>query len=220
MYHVYIISPEEKEGRIRFRSDDELRVWNNGVLAVARDGWDGGTEQYEDFILSEGVNSMTLRFEESTGGNHIAARVTDRRDAPYSDLFYALSLPNPLPTAYAVRNLPESYQAGGTVDVELLVRADPDNLPASLQITEAIPEGLTAVDAGDGQVTESEITWALTGEQVGNRSISYLLSVPPGTGKTLDFQGTVDYPGGDPGQAVFGDSVLYAAPPPPEDLRV
>ncbi len=220
MYHVYILSPEKKEARLRFRSDDELRIWNNGVLAVARDGWDGGTEQYENLILDKGINSVTLRFEESTGGNHIAVRVTDRADVPCTDLFYSLSLPNPLPAAYAVRNLPDSYRAGEIVDVQLLVRADPENLPSTVQITEAIPEGLTVVDAGGGQVTENEITWLLTGDQASVLSISYLFGVPEGSTIPLDFQGTVDYPGGDPGQTVFGDSVLYAAPAPPKNLRV
>ena len=49
VYHVYVICPDERDARLRFFHDDEIRIWNNGVLVALRDGWNDVTEQGEDF---------------------------------------------------------------------------------------------------------------------------------------------------------------------------
>jgi len=216
IYHIYVLSPEERKARLHFRNDDEIRIWNNGVVAVSRDGWDGGSEQYEDFILDKGVNSMTLRFEEREGGSHIAARITDGIDVPYDDILYALSLPNPLPTAYAMRGLPNSYEPGTTVHVQLSVRADPDNLPDTITVSERIPAGLSAADAGGGQMIDGVINWHLSNLYRGIGTISYTLDVPAGIPGPLEFEGTVDCAVS--AQEIWGDSTVYEAPSGPTNL--
>jgi hypothetical protein len=219
IYHIYIFSPEEREARIHFRHDDEIRIWNNGAVAAARNDWDGDAERSQNFVLDEGVNSMTLRFEEGGGDNYIAARVSDRDNIPYADLSYALSVPNPLPRAYAVRSLPGSYQPGGAVDVDLSVRADLDNRPDSVTVSEVIPAGLTVGNAGGGQVIGGTLNWNLTGDDVGIHTISYSLNVPGEVTGALNFEGTVSYTG-QPGQDVLGDKAVYEIPAAPQNLDV
>ncbi len=201
-WHIYVFAPEAREARLRFRYDGQLRIWNNGTVAVARDGWDCRTEQAQDFILNEGVNSMTVMLEEGGGGGYFAVRVTDREDIPYTDLSYSLSVPNPLPQAYAVRSLPDSYESPGTLNVELSVRAHPDNLPETITVSETIPEGLTVADSGGGEVRDGTLTWAFAGLQAAR--ITYSLSVPAGTTASLELAGDVN------GDDTFGDSVTYA----------
>jgi hypothetical protein len=101
-FHVYIISPDQRAARCRFRHDDEMRGWNNGSLAIQRDGWDGGSEQAYDFTLFEGINSMTFKIHEGGGGDELAIRFTDRSDAQYTDLQYALSYSDLLPQVRAI----------------------------------------------------------------------------------------------------------------------
>jgi hypothetical protein len=108
-FHVYIISPSQRDARAILRHDDEMRCWNNGALAFGRDGWDGGVEVSSDFTLSKGVNSMTFKLHEGGGGNYLAVRFTDRNNAQYSDLTYVLSYRQLLPPvlAYATPDPPE-----------------------------------------------------------------------------------------------------------------
>ena len=220
IYHIYILSPEPRDARVRYRHDDEMRLFNNGALARGSDGWDNGTEAWGNITLSEGVNSMLLRVEEGDGGNDIAARITDRNDIPYTDLCYALSIPNPLPNAYAVRDLPGSYEAGTVLGVTLSVRANPDSLPPSIDLRETIPPGLTVANAGGGQILGQTIYWNLTGQAVGIHTISYSLNVPGGTTGGLDFAGTLAYAGGPFSQGVSGENVVYEVPSAPTSLDV
>jgi hypothetical protein len=199
IYHIYILS-EEREARLHVRHDDAVRIWSNGIVVVASDSADGGIERVEDFTLVEGVNSMTLRFEEDAGYNYIGARITDRSNVPYTDLFYALSVPGgfvPSPRAYALRELPDCYDPGATLDVELSVRVNPDDRPASIEVKETIPQGLTVVDTGGGIVIieERALAWSFSGEEVDDRVIAYTLGVPEGTYGLLTFSGTVSYGG-------------------------
>jgi len=217
MYHIYIFCPEQREARLRMRFDDEVRVWNNGAVAFRSDAWDNGGEQYQNTILYEGVNSMTLRFEEGGGGNYIAARLTNRLDVPYTDLLYSLSVPNPLPNAYALRDLPGSYEAGGDVPVKLSLRANPDALPPTITIRETIPAGTEVVDLGGGQKIGNEIGWNIPGTAV--KTISYTLRVLAGTTGGLPFTGNMSY-SGVPQQGIYGENVVYEVPSAPPNLSV
>jgi len=219
MYHVYIFCPEQREARLRMRFDDEVRVWNNGAVAFSADAWDNGTEGWRNCTLYEGVNSMTLRFEEGGGGNYIAARITDRNDLPYADLLYSLSVPNPLPKAYAVRQLPASYRPGEAVEVKLSVRADTENLPASITIKETIPEGAELADFGGDPRLGNQLTWFLTPPETGIAEIPYTLRVLPDTSGALLFAGTLSY-AGVPEQAIYGDNCVYEVPAAPRDATV
>ncbi len=208
IYHIYIFSPEPRQARFHFRHDDEVRIWSNGEVAVSREGWDGGGEQSQDFDLHEGVNSMTLRFEEGDGGNYIAARLTDRNDVPFADLSYALSVRTPIAAAYGLRALPVSYASPGTVNVQVSVRANPDNLPTTIAVREILPEGVTVADDGGGTPGAGTLTWTFDG--VSSAVISYSLSVPAGSTAGLAFAGDVN------GEDTLGDTEMYAVPSAPQ----
>lgn len=114
-FHVYIISPNQRDARAILRHDDEMRCWNNGALGFGRDGWDGGGEVTSDFTLLAGVNCMTFKLHEGGGGNYLAVRFTDRSNNQYSDLRYVTSydsLPPPMnaiaqPDPYIGTTIPE-----------------------------------------------------------------------------------------------------------------
>jgi hypothetical protein len=160
---------------------------------------------------------MTLRLEEGNGGNRLAVMITDRNDVSFTDLSYALSVPNPLPLAYAVRSLPTSYQVGGHLAVELSVRADSENLSGSVNVTEAIPAGTTVADAGGGQIIRGNLSWNLADVSVS--TLSYTLNVTAGTTGGLNFAGNANYTGV-PTQQIYGDSVVYEIPAAPTNVSV
>jgi hypothetical protein len=200
IYHIYVFSPEEREACFRFRHDDSIRIWNNGTVAVSRNGSDGGLEQLSNFTLSGGINSMTLRFEDAGATNWIAAGLTDRSGVAYDDLFYSLSVPKgvvPSPRAYGLRDLPDCYEPGATVEVGLSVKVNPDDRPENIEVKEVIPLGLTIADTGGGIVIieERALAWSFTGEDVVDRVITYKLGVPGSIVGTLTFAGTVSYSG-------------------------
>jgi hypothetical protein len=98
-FHVYIISPNQRDARAILRHDDALACWDNGALAFNRTGWDGGGEVTSDFTLLAGVNCMTFKLREGGGGNLLAVRFADRSNNQYSDLRYVTSydsLPPPM----------------------------------------------------------------------------------------------------------------------------
>jgi hypothetical protein len=98
-FHVYIISPNQRDARAILRHDDAMGCWNNGALAFNRTGWDGGGEVASDFTLLAGVNCMTFKLREGGGGDYLAVRFTDRNNNQYSDLRYVTSydaLPPPV----------------------------------------------------------------------------------------------------------------------------
>ncbi len=96
-WHVYVIVPGTSPREVYFytRQDDDVRVWNNGILAFESIGWDNNAEKGPfPAVLVPGQNSITIRLDEGTGGDYMAIRVTDRNNNPYSDLTYSL-VPSP-----------------------------------------------------------------------------------------------------------------------------
>jgi len=196
IYHLYIISPENRNVIWHFRHDNGLRIWNNGVLVVVRDRGDYGQEQHQiglvsaGWALSKGVNSISLKFEEGGWANYLAVCVTDLDGNEFSDLSYSLGLPFRLADVYAVRKLPAMYEAGRPIKVELSMRVKPDATPGSVLIREKIPAGLTAADvnAPGAVVADGNITWHLVGEHVRTLALSYEVT-PGGTTRSLHFEG-------------------------------
>ncbi len=105
-FHVYIISPDQRDARALIRHDDEMRCWNNGALGFQRDGWDDGVEQALDFTLFAGVNCMTYKIHEGGGGNNLNVRFTDRSNNQYSDLRWVTSY-NALPPPVNANTFPD-----------------------------------------------------------------------------------------------------------------
>lgn len=96
-WHIYVVVPGAADREIcwKFRHDDEIRIWNNGALAVSRDGWDGGGEVSQDGILHAGINSITIKLHEGGGGDYMGVRVTDRSGNALADLTYRFT-PQPV----------------------------------------------------------------------------------------------------------------------------
>jgi len=94
-WHVYLVSeaPDDREVVFHFRHDDDIRMWNNGTLMVSRDGHDSGREYNQRGTIHAGVNAITIKLREGSGGDWMAMRVTDADDRPLADLVYSLSPP-------------------------------------------------------------------------------------------------------------------------------
>jgi hypothetical protein len=220
IYHIYIISPEERLARFHFRHDDEIRIWNNGLLVVSRDGWDSGEEQTQGFALHKGINSMALKYQQGAGGNYIAVAITDTNDQSFSDLRYSLSCGVLKGDGYAVRDLPNSYRPGETVQVTLSLRVNPNKIPPGVEVIERIPEGLTEADvsAPGATVSGGEIRWKFSGADVRDRTLSYSLNVPHGTTRALCFAGSVS--SDTTATDTAGGVTIYAVPSSPRNLEV
>lgn len=102
-WHIYLIVPGSSDRLVRFhyRTDDDLRMWVNGTLAISRNGWDNGAVLTQDGTLYAGLNAITIKLREGSGGDHMAMRVTDRSNADYTDLSYTLS-----PGSFTLTTLP------------------------------------------------------------------------------------------------------------------
>jgi hypothetical protein len=108
-FHVYIISPDQRDARAILRHDDAMACWDNGALSFNRTGWDGGGEVTSDFTLFAGVNCMTFKLREGGGGDELAVRFADRNNNQYSDLRYVLSY-DQLPPAPVAMAEPDAYE--------------------------------------------------------------------------------------------------------------
>ncbi|MDP2897209.1 MAG: carbohydrate-binding protein [bacterium] len=220
VYHIYILSSDARDARFHFRHDDEIRVWNNGVLVINRDAWDVMSDQTEDFVLEKGLNSITLKFQEAGGPNHLAVGITTLTDESWGDLLYSLGPSLVLTDVYASRSLPNSFEGGETVTVDLAVRVNPANVPVSVTVVENIPAGVPEgnVSAPGAIIAGGNITWILTGALVKHLTLSYSLTVPAATDNALRFAGTVTF--GATTVDIQGDKTVYPVPAAPRGLTV
>ncbi len=226
IYHIYIISPTDRDVQWHFRHDDEIRAFNNGVMAFGRDGWDPGSEivrfgpAAQRRGLDKGINSVTFKFHDGTGANYVAVGVTDVAGNPFTDLQYSLGLPVGIADAYAARILPDSYEPNGTVDVNLSFRVNPANTPGSVTIREVIPPGIPEgnITAPGAIISGGGITWTLSGSDVKTRTITYSFTVPAEMTQGIDFAGTVSF--GTTSADIIGEDVVYAVPSEPLYLIV
>jgi hypothetical protein len=209
VYHVYILSPEPRQARFHFRHDDEIRAWSNGVLVINRDGWDTMSDQVEDFVLDKGLNSITLKLHEAGGPSHLAVGITTLTDESWGDLLYSLGPSLVLTDVYASRSLPDSFEKGGTVNVDLAVRVNPDNPPSSITIVESIPPGVpeSNVTAPGAVISGGKITWNLTGALVKHQTLSYSVTIPAKINNALRFLGTLTF--GATTVDIQGDKTVY-----------
>jgi len=216
-YHIYIFSPEQREARLRLRHRSRVGAWNNGAKIIHRDSADSGVEQYEDFLLHEGVNSMTFKLQTFNGDNYFAVRITDRNDAEYTDLTYSLSPPPPEKDVGVSRGLPADYDPGINIEVTLSLEVAPEARIDELTVIEYIPEGLSVADPGVGSVIGNSIQWSFAGEDLQTVDIKYSLAVPSNYTETMAFLGYA-YPDKTL-EEIIGDNVLYeTAPDAPWEL--
>ena len=212
-YHIYILSPEQRSGRLRFRIYGNLRVWNNGEMLLGQSS-DGTAEHYVDFLLHEGVNSMTLKLMGRGSPEHtsyLAVRITDRNDNEYRDLLYSLS---PLPPEVDVRvsrHLPSEYRSVNELDVRLSLEVAPEATADKLTIIEYIPEGLSVTDAGGGSIVGNSIQWLLAGDDLGIPEVQYSLDLPLDYKDTIAFLGYIHQDKNL--EKIIGDSVIFEQAP-------
>lgn len=124
------------------------------------------------------------------------------------------------PPVVCARVLPSAYQAGGQIQVSLVLVVDSQQKPTDLTIAEILPSGLTVSDPGTGDTSvPGGIIWNLTGDQVQNQTLPYTLSVPADKADVIAFNGTVNYAGHE-GQAVSGAHKVAPQPASPSGLAV
>ena len=216
LYHIYIYSPQARQARLWFRAHEILKVWNNGELILSIKGWDWGNERYEDFLLHEGVNSMTFMLAvKGSGspefGNFLAVRITDRNDNEYTDLTYTLSPPLPEKDIRVRRLLPADYDPGANIEVTLSLEVPPQKTTNRLTIIDYIPEGLSIIDSSGGSVVGNSIQWSLDGDDLQTLDVQYSLDVPSGYTEAIAFLGYVYYDKAL--EEIIGDCVLHETAP-------
>jgi len=218
-YHIYVLSPENRQARFHVKHNGALRCWNDAEL-VLETKWFG--ESVADFSLHEGLNSMTFRFDGSGEGSYFAVEITDGDDQAFPDLLYSFGPSFVLTDAYAVRSVPNHYQPGGTLEVTLSLRVNPEDKPAGITVSEAIPEGVTVVDAGGGQVIGGSIHWAFSEDQVADQILIYILGIPEDVTGAMAFDGTVSFHGtvADIHEDGATGGEVYEVPAPPGMLTV
>ena len=86
-WHIYIISPDERDIYWRYESDDDTRVFVNGELQLST-GYGGGSAAGH---LNAGLNSVTIKFREGGGGDYMQLAIRRDTDGNYfDDLEYRL----------------------------------------------------------------------------------------------------------------------------------
>ena len=90
-FHTYLHVPGavSRSAYVYLRQDDDVRIWNNGELAVESLGWDNNAEKGPFAItLYPGENSLTFRLREGDGGDYMAVRFADGSGNAFTDITY------------------------------------------------------------------------------------------------------------------------------------
>jgi hypothetical protein len=81
-------SPDEREVEFRFDSDDQGKIWLNGIEVFSHTKT--FTAEIDNFIipvtLQPGKNSILVKVCEETGGWGFYLRITDKKGKPFDDL--------------------------------------------------------------------------------------------------------------------------------------
>jgi hypothetical protein len=124
------------------------------------------------------------------------------------------------PGVICTRVLPTSYPPEGTVAASLSLDVEAGNAPATVTITEIVPEGLTVADPGTGDTTQpGQISWTFSGGEVKSRTLDYSLAVPAGESGVLAFGGNVSYAGSE-GQKITGVQSIAPQPLAPAGVQI
>ena len=98
---IYLQVPGTADIPVQYqtRHDDGLWVWNNGVVVVQRDAYDGGNFDNFDSFLHPGENCILLKFQEDGGGDGLQVRIGPRAGSDLTGVTYSL-----YPTEFKVQN--------------------------------------------------------------------------------------------------------------------
>lgn len=213
-YCIYVTSPDERQARILFRATGEVCIWNNGRM-VFNKPVDLLRENAADLVLQQGANAML--FAAGTSANYpgsvgyLAVRVTDPNGNDFTDLTYSLEPPLPPAKVHVTRQLPPSYRAGSSVEVSLQVDCNNAGSLGEFKVTETIPDGLSVVDVGNGEVIDNTIWWTLRANEAASIDLHYRLGVPTNYRGVIPFIGYV-YRDANLDE-IAGDAVLFGEPP-------
>ena len=201
--------------------------WRSLTVQYTMDGTSwveaGGVAISPAYDFSEGaVRTPYTKYETSfTGCLVTAVRIYGQPGGPADYTSIAeLEAYGTKPPVVCARLLPSGYQAGGDIQVSLVLTVDSQQKPTDLAIAEVLPSGLTVSDPGTGDTsTPGGIVWNLTGDQVRNQTLPYTLSVPADKTDVISFNGTVNY-AGHAGQKVSGAHRVAPQPASPSGLAV
>ena len=85
-YHIYVISPDDRDINWRYQSDDDTYVYVNGKLQFST-GYGNGTAAGH---LRQGVNSIMIKFREGGGGDYMYLAPQSTSNQAFNDLTYRL----------------------------------------------------------------------------------------------------------------------------------
>ena len=85
-----VTSPDEREVQLRFDSDDQGKIWINGIEVFSHTKT--FTAEIDNYIipvkLSQGKNSILVKVCEEVGGWSFYFRITDKDGQPFDDLIF------------------------------------------------------------------------------------------------------------------------------------
>ncbi|MGD2067492.1 MAG: glycoside hydrolase family 38 C-terminal domain-containing protein [Gemmatimonadota bacterium] len=121
---TWITSPEDRTVTLAFESDDDLRVWLNGLKVVDHEvarGVGSGTDTVT-VRLSEGANRLLLKVVNRSGGFGLGGRVLGEGPDPVHDLGLSTERPPSARVASvpapAVTLSPPAWAAGAVLEAE------------------------------------------------------------------------------------------------------
>jgi hypothetical protein len=208
------------DGTLTFVGPVWLKLERQGDLWVGYYSYDG-----LGWVFGDAWNYPTQHTIPFTAPFYVGLALTSHTGSALATAIYGEvkinnKSPQTITDAYAIRELPISYEGGGVTQVNLSVRVNPANTPSSATIVENIPAGIPEanVSAPGAAVAAGKITWNLTGTNVKQQTLSYSLLVPDDVTTVMAFDGTVTY--GTTTSDVFGQNAVYPVPTAPRSLSV
>lgn len=94
--HVYVHSPIQRPVRLRFGSDDGLKVWLNGAVVLNQDVYQGwiADQFFATATLQAGWNQLLCKVSQGGGAYQFSAQVSSSTYQPIPDLSYQLNDPD------------------------------------------------------------------------------------------------------------------------------
>jgi hypothetical protein len=171
---ISVISPDERQIKLKYRHDDGLKIWAYGSLVVSESSWDGGSEKTSSaFTLHEGANRLLFKLRENSGNNRFAVKLVDESGNEMSDITYSFDAGGLPAVGVIVISSPKTGDAF-TVGDEITFKwtADPDKTQTGVGIDLSFDGGITY-----HQITASVIKPGDTKYYSGNQG-TYVWTIP------------------------------------------
>jgi hypothetical protein len=147
-----------------------------------------------------------------TGAGHVPEDWSDETGPPESF---------PETGIVCLRDVGTHYVPGTSHPISLHLDVNVREAPDVLILTEYFFHGSTTIVSGAGADTSvpGRLLWTLAGDEVRNRTLTYVLGIPGGASAPAQFAGHLSY-GDVLTQEILGPTVLYPAPTPPQLVSV